>query len=241
MTMYRMRQREFILGLLAASVRVARGRSSSSPTGIATRLRRPYPHAARRSRPRSRTTCWPSSNSSNATRRGLRGVRPDQSQPARRLRDHRHRVSHRSAADERAARLRRRRPATPTAASRRSTTCSRACRAAARAARRSRTRRPGSAALVHAGIRLSAAGDGFVQCSSIMPQKRNPVALEHARAIASKALGQAQAIVTDGPQHAVRRHRGHRRRSAAARAPMFRDATRAVTWLRRRWSMPTST
>jgi argininosuccinate lyase len=38
-------------------------------------------------------------------------------------------------------------------------------------------------------------GDGFVQCSSIMPQKRNPVAIEHARAIGSKALGQAQAIV----------------------------------------------
>jgi argininosuccinate lyase len=38
-------------------------------------------------------------------------------------------------------------------------------------------------------------GDGFVQGSSIMPQKRNPVAIEHARAIASKALGQAQAIV----------------------------------------------
>jgi argininosuccinate lyase len=38
-------------------------------------------------------------------------------------------------------------------------------------------------------------GDGFVQGSSIMPQKRNPVALEHARAIASKALGQAQAVV----------------------------------------------
>jgi argininosuccinate lyase len=37
--------------------------------------------------------------------------------------------------------------------------------------------------------------DGFVQTSSIMPQKRNPVALEHARAIASKALGQASAIV----------------------------------------------
>jgi argininosuccinate lyase len=42
-------------------------------------------------------------------------------------------------------------------------------------------------------VRLS---DGFVQSSSIMPQKRNPVALEHARAIGSKALGQAQAIVT---------------------------------------------
>jgi argininosuccinate lyase len=36
--------------------------------------------------------------------------------------------------------------------------------------------------------------DGFVQGSSIMPQKRNPVALEHARALASKALAQAQAI-----------------------------------------------
>jgi argininosuccinate lyase len=38
-------------------------------------------------------------------------------------------------------------------------------------------------------------GDGFVQCSSIMPQKRNPVAIEHARAIGSKALGEAHAIV----------------------------------------------
>jgi argininosuccinate lyase len=37
-------------------------------------------------------------------------------------------------------------------------------------------------------------GDGYVQSSSIMPQKRNPVALEHARAIASKALGKAQAV-----------------------------------------------
>ncbi|MEM9209635.1 MAG: lyase family protein, partial [Pseudomonadota bacterium] len=32
--------------------------------------------------------------------------------------------------------------------------------------------------------------DGYVQSSSIMPQKRNPVAVEHVRAIASKALGQ---------------------------------------------------
>ncbi len=40
-------------------------------------------------------------------------------------------------------------------------------------------------------LRLS---EGFVQCSSIMPQKRNPVALEHARALGSKALGQAQGI-----------------------------------------------
>lgn len=36
--------------------------------------------------------------------------------------------------------------------------------------------------------------DGYVQCSSIMPQKRNPVALEHARALGSKALGQSLAV-----------------------------------------------
>ncbi len=40
-------------------------------------------------------------------------------------------------------------------------------------------------------LRLS---DGYVQCSSIMPQKRNPVALEHARALGSKAFAQAQAV-----------------------------------------------
>ncbi|MEI6669061.1 MAG: argininosuccinate lyase [Acidobacteriota bacterium] len=39
-------------------------------------------------------------------------------------------------------------------------------------------------------------GDGFVQGSSIMPQKRNPVALEHARAICSRAFGEANAIVS---------------------------------------------
>jgi argininosuccinate lyase len=38
--------------------------------------------------------------------------------------------------------------------------------------------------------------DGFVQGSSIMPQKRNPVALEHARALASKAFGQAIGAMT---------------------------------------------
>ncbi|MEP7307742.1 MAG: argininosuccinate lyase [Acidobacteriota bacterium] len=39
-------------------------------------------------------------------------------------------------------------------------------------------------------------GDGFVQTSSIMPQKRNPVAIEHVRALSSKAFGEAQAILT---------------------------------------------
>jgi argininosuccinate lyase len=38
-------------------------------------------------------------------------------------------------------------------------------------------------------------GEGYVQASSIMPQKRNPVALEHARALASRAAGQAMAVL----------------------------------------------
>ncbi len=42
-------------------------------------------------------------------------------------------------------------------------------------------------------LRLS---DAYVQVSSIMPQKRNPVALEHTRILASKGLGQAQAVLT---------------------------------------------
>lgn len=37
-------------------------------------------------------------------------------------------------------------------------------------------------------------GDGFVQPSSIMPQKRNPVALEHSRALISIALGESQTV-----------------------------------------------
>ena len=59
--------------------------------------------------------------------------------------------------------------------------------------------------------------DGFVQVSSIMPQKRNPVALEHARSILSRGVAELAAITGDGAQHAVRRHRRHRGRSAAPR------------------------
>jgi len=71
-------------------------------------------------------------------------------------------------------------------------------------------------------------GDGFVQCSSIMPQKRNPVALEHARAIGSKALGQAQAIVTtvhNTPFGDIVDTEDDLQPLVFA---MFRDATRAV-------------
>jgi argininosuccinate lyase len=41
-------------------------------------------------------------------------------------------------------------------------------------------------------VRLS---DGYVQISSIMPQKRNPVPLEHVRILASRALTQAQGVL----------------------------------------------
>lgn len=38
--------------------------------------------------------------------------------------------------------------------------------------------------------------EGFVQPSSIMPQKRNPVAVEHTRILASRAFSEAQAVMT---------------------------------------------
>src|SRR5687768_4443752 len=71
--------------------------------------------------------------------------------------------------------------------------------------------------------------DGFVQSSSIMPQKRNPVALEHARAIASKALGQASAItlaVHNTPFGDIVDTEDDLQPLVAA---TFRDAVRAVT------------
>ncbi len=72
-------------------------------------------------------------------------------------------------------------------------------------------RAAGLLALVHDGVRLpSVSSEGFVQSSSIMPQKRNPVALEHARAIGSKGVGQAQAILTTVHNTPVRRHRRYR-------------------------------
>ena len=71
--------------------------------------------------------------------------------------------------------------------------------------------------------------DGFVQTSSIMPQKRNPVALEHARAIASKAVGQAAAISTvvhNTPFGDIVDTEDDLQPLVAA---AFRDAVRAVT------------
>jgi argininosuccinate lyase len=70
--------------------------------------------------------------------------------------------------------------------------------------------------------------DGFVQASSIMPQKRNPVALEHARALASKALAQCGAIgqtVHNTPFGDIVDTEDDLQPLVAA---AFRDATRAV-------------
>ncbi len=52
--------------------------------------------------------------------------------------------------------------------------------------------------LVWAGESVLHLDDGLVQGSSIMPQKRNPVALEHARTRCSRALGVAQAVLLPG-------------------------------------------
>jgi len=71
--------------------------------------------------------------------------------------------------------------------------------------------------------------DGFVQCSSIMPQKRNPVALEHARAIGSKALGQAGAIVQSVHNTPFGDIVDTEDDLQPLVASMFRDALRAVT------------
>jgi argininosuccinate lyase len=75
-------------------------------------------------------------------------------------------------------------------------------------------------------LRLS---DGFVQISSIMPQKRNPVALEHARALSSKAFAQMQGIpiaVHNTPHGDIVDTEDDLQPLVAS---AFRDATRAVS------------
>jgi argininosuccinate lyase len=71
--------------------------------------------------------------------------------------------------------------------------------------------------------------DGFVQISSIMPQKRNPVALEHARALLSKTFAQAGAIpvaVHNTPFGDIVDTEDDLQPLVAA---MFKDAVRAVS------------
>jgi argininosuccinate lyase len=71
--------------------------------------------------------------------------------------------------------------------------------------------------------------DGFVQGSSIMPQKRNPVGLEHARAIASKALGQATALMVAAHNTPFGDIVDTEDDLQPLVAQMFKDAARAVS------------
>jgi argininosuccinate lyase len=80
-----------------------------------------------------------------------------------------------------------------------------------------------------AEVRYLRLGDGFVQASSIMPQKRNPVALEHARAIGSKALGQATAILMSVHNTPFGDIVDSEDDLQPLVASAFRDATRAVS------------
>ncbi len=75
-------------------------------------------------------------------------------------------------------------------------------------------------------LRLS---EGFVQSSSIMPQKRNPVALEHARGIGSQAVGQAQAIITAVHNTPFGDINDTEDDLQPLIASMYRDATRMVS------------
>ena len=226
MTMYRMRQRRTCSRWLARRSRCATccsrvaGRTAT-PSSRCTRTR------SRRSRRRSRTTCSRSSSSSSATagacRRRTRRPTAARSERAR-SRGPGSRSTASSPATCWGSTARR---ATPTAASRRWTTCCRTSTAAA-------VLLTGLGRLVQdllawctvefGYMRL---GDGFVQGSSIMPQKRNPVALEHARAhLQQGARARRLAVIAGGAQHAVRRHRGHGGRPAAARGVRC-SATRA--------------
>jgi argininosuccinate lyase len=75
------------------------------------------------------------------------------------------------------------------------------------------------------GVRF---GDGFVQSSSIMPQKRNPVAVEHARALGSKAFGQTLAVLTSVHNTPFGDIVDTEDDLQPLVFSMFRDATRAV-------------
>lgn len=44
-------------------------------------------------------------------------------------------------------------------------------------------------------VGLVKVADAYVQTSSIMPQKRNPVSIEHSRSLASNAVGKAQTVI----------------------------------------------
>ena len=154
--MYRMRQREFIAALIAAALEL-RAALLELADGTATRCSPRTRTRSRRSRRPSPITC--SAVIEQLERDAVRlqaAYATHQSQSARRVRDHRHRLPDRPRSDQRAARLRR--------SDRQHLRQHRDRRLPARervgrrgAGRRARPRRPGPAAVVYDGVRLPAA------------------------------------------------------------------------------------
>ena len=160
-------------------------------------------------------------------------------QSARRLRDHRDRVSDRSQSTSDAARF-----SAPTGNTYGSiATVDYLLESSRRAAvllDRSWTRRAGPAALVHAGVRLLATS-GRVRAV----QQHHAAETQSGRARACAGDRQQGARSGDGdsahgPQHSVRRHRRHRGRSAAAGVQMFTDASALLALWPPRWRRPSS-
>ena len=77
-------------------------------------------------------------------------------------------------------------------------------------------------------VRLS---DGYVQSSSIMPQKRNPVSLEHVRILASRALTEGQAVLASLHNTPYADMNDGEDSLQPLVALAFRDAERATTLL----------
>ena len=129
MTMYRMRQREFILGADRRRRSSCARRCSIWPTQHRETMFAAHTHTQRGAADDGRALPARRHRAARARRRAAGGAPTnDEPQSARRVRDHRHRVSDRPPADRATCSASTARPATPTAASRRSTTCSRACR-----------------------------------------------------------------------------------------------------------------
>ena len=222
-----------LLGARRSALRARAPRSRRRGTA-----RRCLPRTRTRSRPsrrRSRITCSPSIEQLERDARApARGVCSDQPQSARRLRDHRHRVSDRSRAHERAARLRR--------ADRQHLRQHRHGRLPAR-------ERVGGDAVLLVGLGR-VVQDLLLWCTRgvRLPAARRRLRAGQQHHAAEAQPGRARARARDRqqgarpgagdchrrPQHAVRRHRRHRGRPAAARVRRCSATRRAPS----RWSPP---
>ena len=215
MTMYRMRQREFVLGAAVG----ARSQLRRSLVDLAARHRETIFAVHTHTQRAQPTTVahYLLAVVEQLERDASRlegGLRTDESKPAGRVCHHRHRISDRPSAHLGICWASTARRSTPTAAS---------------PAVDYLLESASAAAVLLAGhgrfvqdlllwctaefnyLRLSATAS----CSPAASCRRSEILwrIEHARAIASKALGQAQAICHLRPQHAVRRHRRYRGRS----------------------------